>query len=133
MAILIDSDVIIQAERGLFDLDGWLESMPEEEFKLAAITLAELWHGAERATGTHRTKRELFLRRVFASFECVPYDQHAAYAHAGVWAELESGGRMIGPYDLILASTALKHGYAVATINTRHFAAVPGLTVIQPR
>jgi hypothetical protein len=28
MAILIDSDVIIQAERGHFDLDAWLVSLP---------------------------------------------------------------------------------------------------------
>ena len=39
MAILIDADVIIQAERGLFDLDMWLQSLPHEEFKLAAIAI----------------------------------------------------------------------------------------------
>ena len=72
MAILIDSDVIIQAERGIFDLDAWLISQPQEEFKLAAITVAELWHGVERATGVHRIKRRQFLQRVFATFEFVP-------------------------------------------------------------
>lgn len=132
MAVLIDSDVIIQAERGLFDFEGWLVSLPQEEFKLAAITFAELWHGAERATGAHRVKRQLFLERLFATFECVPYDQSIAFEHARLWAELESLDQMIGSYDLILAATALKHGHAVATYNTRHFAAVPRLKVIQP-
>ena len=132
MAILIDADVIIQAERGLFDLDRWLDSQPDEEFKLAAITIAELWHGAERATGTHRTKREFFLQRLFATFECVPYTEETGLEHARLWAALESGGQMIGPHDLILAATATQTGNAVATFNKRHFSAVEGLRVIEP-
>jgi|SRR5208282_1333914 len=133
MAILIDADVIIQAERGLFDLDAWLESMPQEEFKLAAITVAELWHGAERATGVHQAKRRLFLQRILQSFGVVPYGEDTAFEHARLWAELESSGRMIGAHDLILAATAVHAGHAVATFNLRHFASVKGLKVIEPK
>jgi tRNA(fMet)-specific endonuclease VapC len=133
MAILIDSDVIIQAERGIFDLDAWLVSQPDQEFKLAAITVAELWHGVERATGIHITKRRLFVQRVLANFEFVPYTGQAAFEHARLWAELESSGQMIGPHDLILAATALHTGSAVATFNVRHFSVVQGLKVIQPK
>ena len=132
MAILIDADVIIQAERGLFDLDGWLISQLHEEFKLAAITVAELWHGAERATGAHRAKRRLFLQGIFSIFEFVPYNEQTGFEHARLWAELESGGQMIGSHDLILAATALQSGNAVATFNKRHFAVVKGLNIIEP-
>ena len=133
MAILIDSDVIIQAERGLFDLDAWLVSLPREEFKLAVITVAELWHGAERATGIHRTKRRLFLQRIFATFDFVPYGEQAAFEHARLWAELESKGQMIGAHDVILAAIALQMGSTVATFNVRHFSQVKGLKVIEPK
>jgi predicted nucleic acid-binding protein len=133
MAILIDSDVIIQAERGLFDLDLWLTSFPHEEFKLGAITVAELWHGAERATGSHRAKRRLFLERILTIFECVPYSHEAAFEHARLWAKLESSGQMIGSYDVILAAIALQTGSAVATFNARHFSVVKGLKVIEPK
>ena len=51
MAFLIDADVIIQAERKALDLDAWLRAHPDEEIKLAAITVAELWRSVERATG----------------------------------------------------------------------------------
>jgi tRNA(fMet)-specific endonuclease VapC len=132
MAILIDADVIIQAERGLFDLDGWLTSQSGEEVRLAAITVAELWHGAERATGTHRAKRRLFLQRVFATFSIVPYTEQTGFEHARLWAELESSGQMIGPHDLILAATAIQTGSDVATFNERHFSVVKGLRVIKP-
>ena len=131
MAILIDTDVIIQAERGLFDLDMWLISLPREEFKLAVITVAELWHGAERATGHHQTKRRLFLQRIFAAFDFVSYGEQAAFEHARLWTELESKGRAIGSHDVILAAIALHTGSAIATFNVRHFAAVKGLKVIE--
>jgi predicted nucleic acid-binding protein len=54
-------------------------------------------------------------------------------SHARIWATLESSGKMIGFYDLIVAATALERGSAVATFNRRHFAAVPGLRLIEPR
>ena len=132
MAILIDADLIIQAERGLFDLDGWLISQPHEEFRLAAITVAELWHGAERATGARRTKRQLFLQRTFSAFEFVPYTEETGFEYARLWAELESSGQMIGIHDLILAATALQTGNSVATFNKRYFAVVKGLHIIEP-
>jgi predicted nucleic acid-binding protein len=133
MAILIDSDVIIEAERGRFDLYAWLESMPHEEFKLGVITIAELWHGLERATGAHRAKRQVFLQRILANFDLAPYSINTAFEHARLWAELESSGEMIGSYDVILAAIALHSGSAVATFNVRHFSAVKGLKVIEPK
>lgn len=132
MAVLIDADVLIEAERGTFDLFAWLESQPEEQFFLAAITVAELWQGVERATGSHRAKREQFLERVFATFEVVPYSGSTSFVHAGLWAHLETAGRLIGPHDMILAATAQERGDAVATFNARHFAAIPGLKVLAP-
>ena len=132
MAILIDSDVIIRAERGLFPLDDWIASRPNDEFKFAAITVAELWQGVERATGAHQIKRRLFLQRLFALFEFVPYTEKTGFEHARLWAELDASGQMIGAHDLILAATAIQTGNAVATFDLRHFAVVKGLVVIEP-
>ena len=133
MAILIDSDVIIQAERGIFDLDAWLLSHPDEEFKLAAITVAELWHGVERAVTPHRAKRERYLRSVLTELPIIPYTEETAYEHARIWADLEASGKMIGYYDLIVAATAFQRGSEVVTFNKRHFSQVKGLAVIEPR
>lgn len=62
----------------------------------------------------------------------LPYTDTTALEHARLWAEMESSGKMIGYYDLIVAATALQHGGAVATFNERHFAQVPGLKVVKP-
>jgi len=132
MAIILDADVIIRGEKGAFDLRGWVASRPGEEFEVAAITVAELWHGVERAAGVRKTQRLKYLQTILASLPVIPYTDQTAYEHARVWAELESTGRMIGYYDLVVAATALERGSDVATFNKRHFAHIKGLTVIEP-
>jgi tRNA(fMet)-specific endonuclease VapC len=133
MAIILDAEVIIRGEKGIFDLRGWVATRPDEPFEVAAITVAELWHGVERAAGAHRAKREQYLRALLASLPVVPYTEQTAYEHARIWAELESAGKMIGFYDVIVAATAIERGSDVATFNRRHFAQVKGLTVIEPK
>ncbi len=132
MAYLIDADVIIQAERMGLDLDAWLRSHPDQEIKLAAITVAELWHSVERATGIHRAARQRFLERVLLAFEVVPYSERAAIEHARLWADTEATGQRISAQDLILAATARECGAAIITFITKRFAAVTGLTVLKP-
>jgi predicted nucleic acid-binding protein len=132
MAFLIDADLIIQAERRALDLDAWLRAHPNEEIKLAAITVAELWRSVERATGMHRVRRQKFLQQALQAFEIVPYTEMAAVQHARLWADMDSTGQRMSPHDLILAATALECGAAVVTFNARRFAAVPGLTVLTP-
>jgi tRNA(fMet)-specific endonuclease VapC len=133
MAIIIDADVIIRAEKGGFDLPGWFAGQPGENFEIAAITVAELWHGVERATGARRLTRKKFLQEVISSLPVVAYTEEIAYVHARIWAQLEAAGKMIGHYDLVVAATALTHDRVVATFNTHHFAMVPGLKVIAPK
>ena len=133
MAIILDADVIIRGEKGTFDLKGWLESRPNELFEVAAITVAELWQGVERATAAHKARRQQYLQTVLAPLPIIPYTEQTAFEHARIWAQLEAAGTVIGPYDLIVAATALERGSEVATFNKRHFDCVPGLKVLEPQ
>ena len=133
MAIILDADVIIRGEKGTFDLRGWLGSRPDDLFEVAAITVADLWHGVERASAAHKTRRQQYLQAVLAPLPVLHYTEQTAYEHARIWAELETAGKMIGAYDLIVAATALERGSEVATFNKRHFEVVGGLKVIEPR
>jgi len=133
MAIILDADVVIRGEMGTFDFKKWVASRPNEKFEIAAITVAELWHGVERASGTHRIKRERYLSTVLQSLPIVAYTEQTAYEHARIWAELEASGKMIGFYDLIVGATALERGSQVATFNNRHFAQIKGLSVLEPK
>ena len=88
------------------------------------------WNGLP---GLHKVKRQHYLQTVLASLPVIPYTEQTAHEHARVWAELESSGKMIGHYDLIVAATAVERGREVATFNQRHFSQVKGLTVIEPK
>ena len=133
MAIILDADVIIKGEKGSLDHIAWLDSQTGQDLEIAAITVAELWHGIERATSPHRAQRERYLQRIVERLEPIPYTETTALIHARLWAELESSGNMIGAHDLILASTALERDSVVATLNKRHFTVVPGLRVVEPK
>ena len=133
MAITLDADVIIRGEKGAFDLRAWVASRPNDQFEIAAITVAELWQGVERATGSHRAKRQHYLQTILNSLPIIPYTEQTAYEHARLWADLEASGQRIGFYDLIVAATALERGSEVATFNEKHFARVKGLSVIEPQ
>jgi tRNA(fMet)-specific endonuclease VapC len=127
MAIILDADVIISGERGTSDLEQWLVSKAEEQFAIAAITVAELWHDVERATGAQRHARERYLQAVIHVLPTIPYTEQTAYHHARLWADLEGAGKMIGSYELIVAATALEREAELATFNKKHFAKVPRL------
>ncbi len=133
MAIILDSDVIIAGERGGLDLERWLVSQSGEQVEVAAITVAEIWHGVERATLAYRAKRRLYIENILAKLPIIPYTEQTAREHARIWAYLESSGCKIGDYDLIVAATAIERGSAVATFNVCHFSAVRGLKVIEPK
>ena len=133
MAIILDADVIIRGEKGTFDLAKWMATHANEQFEIAAITVAELWHGVERATAAHRAVRQRYLQTILNLLPIIPYTEVTAFEHARTWAAPESSGKMIGFYDLIVAATALERGSSVATFNKRHFESVKGLKVIEPR
>jgi tRNA(fMet)-specific endonuclease VapC len=133
MAVMLDADVIIAGERGTLDLERWLNSQEGQDFEIAAITVAELWHGVERASPLHRKRRAAYLETIIAALPIVPYTEQTAYQHARIWAQLEGSGKMIGFYDVIVAAMALEHGSSVATFNARHYRLVKGLSIIAPR
>ena len=129
---MLDADVIIRGEKGTFDLEKWLVSHPNERFEIAAITVAELWHGVERATGKQKNAREQYLRATLEAMPIILYTEQTAYEQARLWAELEASGRRIGFYDMIVGVAALERGSAVATFNRQHFGQIRGLKIIEP-
>jgi predicted nucleic acid-binding protein len=134
MGKVIDSSVLIAAERGKLDLSALLDgaSAAKEDVVAASITASELLHGVHRATRTaDRARREAFVENILATVPIIPFDLIVARVHARLWADLSMKGQNVGPSDLIIAATALSLGYDVATRNEREFAKVPGLNVVK--
>lgn len=132
MIQIADADVIIKGEKGAFDLKAWIAAQ-SEELEVAAITVAELWHGVKRATVPYRARRERYIRTVLDGVLIVPFTQATAMEHARICAACEVSGKTVAAYDLIVAATAVERGSTVATFNRRHFERIDGIKVIEPK
>ena len=127
MGSLIDTSVLIAAERGLLDLDHVLETAPDESLAIAAITASELLHGVYRLSGVTRVRAERFVEAILLTLPVVPFDLDAARVHAVLSAELAQKGTPVGAHDLLIAATAVSLGYGVATRDLRSFPKIRGL------
>ncbi|MFO0760887.1 MAG: type II toxin-antitoxin system VapC family toxin [Byssovorax sp.] len=132
MGALIDSSVLVAAERGKLDLERILHDYGDEPVAIATITASELLHRVHRAVeSSQRARREAFVERLLAELSLVPFDLVAARVHARLSAELASRGSPVGAHDLLIAATALAVGYDVATRDERSFPRIPGVRVLR--
>ena len=127
MAILIDTDLLIELEKG----DGAVgHLLGEEDRAISVITVSELLHGVLRARGAARAQRQAFVEHLLAELQAIPITQQVARIHADIWSALAERGEAVGAHDLWIAATAIAHGLAIATRNGDHFRRIPGLRVI---
>lgn len=130
MGVVLDTSIIVAAERSAGDFARFLESLGDEPVAIAAITASELLHGCLRARDAAvRARRGAFVDALLDTIPVLPFGLPEARRHADLWAELVKRGTMIGPHDLLVGATALAHGHALATLNRREFRRVPGLVV----
>ena len=128
MGVILDTSILIEAERGHLDVDQFIDSREEEPFGLSVITVAELLHGVHRAESEkRRVKRSAYVEKVIELFSIYPFEVNTARIYAQLWATLLQNGIQIAAHDLIIASTAISLGFSVATFNKRHFEKVEGL------
>jgi tRNA(fMet)-specific endonuclease VapC len=133
LARIIDTSVFIEIERTGRSLEAIIAGALTVRHAIASITASELLFGVERAnTVERRRRRSAFVEAVLTEIPVVPLDVDVARTHARIWALLEATGARIGPYDMIVAATALAKGYDVLTLNTKEFERVPGFTVHRP-
>ena len=132
MGALIDSSVLIAAERGTLDLESALAGSEDEDLALSVVTASELLHGVQRARNeTQRARRQAYVEALLAGFPVIAFDLVAARLHASLSARLADSGETIGTHDLIIAATALARGLGVMTRDERSFSKIPGLTVVR--
>jgi predicted nucleic acid-binding protein len=128
--------VIITAERRGHSVRQILEhvqaSQGEIEIGLSVVSIVELMHGAYRAkTPTQQQGRLTFIERLCQDVPVHPVTLDIARLAGRIEGQEEAKGIRIAFEDLLIGATALHLGYAVATLNLRHFQNIPGLAVVQ--
>ena len=129
MAILIDTDMLVDLERGVVNPE--IENaIGDEDRAISVITVSELLHGVHRASGAQRTRRRAFVEHLLGGMRAIEINEQIARVHADVWAQLAAKGQLIAAHDLWIAATAVAHGMGIASGNADEFKRIPGLRVI---
>ena len=124
---LLDTNIVIYVmkRRPLEVLDIFNQNA--SRMAVSAITLSELFHGAEKST---KISQNLLAIEDFCSrLEVLPYGAKVSQHYGAIRAALERSGQPIGVNDLHIAAHARSEGLIVVTNNTAEFARVPGLQV----
>src|SRR5579871_334861 len=134
LVLTIDSSIIIAAERKGQTVEQLFTDIRrmfgEIDVAICAVTVAELVHGVYRANGPEiRERRKAFIEELLRHFPVHAVTRETCEIVGRISAELAMKGIKIAFDDLAIGASALERGYAVATLNMRHFEKIPGLVV----
>ena len=128
MGLVLDTSVLIEAERGKFSLSSLLsKTFPKESIYISSISVSELYLGAHLSKKSFKEKRTTSIEIMISSLIILDFDSNVARAHAHTWSQLKKKGNLIGPNDLIIAATCLYHQHSLLTFNIKEFSRVPNL------
>lgn len=96
-----------------------------DQMSISSITLAELFHGAEKSSRPEHNFRQIedFVSRL----EILEYGTKAAGHYGDIRANLEKQGKPIGVNDLHIAGHARSEGLTLVTNNLKEFERVEAL------
>jgi predicted nucleic acid-binding protein len=98
VGLVLDTSIIVDAQRGKFDLDLTLTNFAHTDIFISSTTVSELF-----------------------------FDYELAKTHADICAKLSKEGNLIGPNDLIIAASCIHYQHSLLTFNIKEFSRVPNL------
>ncbi len=128
MRFLLDTTVISDFTRGDAAVLARLKATRKEDVAISTVTAMEIEYGLLLSPPRAR-KIEPMIRALLNDVEVFSYEPPDASATAAVRAALVKRGATIGPYDLMIAGTALRRGLVMVTSNRGEFTRVAGLIV----
>lgn len=123
----LDTNTLIYFFKGMGRVSERLLSVAPAKIGIPAVVVYELEVGIAKSGAPERRRAQ--LDRLLSTVAVLPFDQRAAIAAADVRVSLERKGSPMGPYDTLIAGTALAHTATLVTHNTGEFQRVDGLEV----
>lgn len=124
---VLDTNTLIYFFKGIGNVGDILLSHVPGDIGIPSIVLYELEVGIAKSTSPHKRLEQ--LKALTAVTQLLPFGSAEAEAAAGIRVSLEKQGTLIGPYDLLIAGTALAQNATLVTRNTREFNRIKKLQV----
>lgn len=122
---LLDTNTIIYFFKDAGNVAKNLLSKSPKDIAVPSIVLYELEVGA--ANSAKPTKRKQQIASLVSLLKIIPFGEKEAEESAKVRSELESIGKPIGAYDILIAGTAISSNFVLVTHNTKEFSRVKKL------
>ena len=136
--ILLDTNVLSEAMRPSPEpkVIQWLDAQPEMEVWISATTVSEIQLGiallpdGKRKAMLFEIAEQMFMEDF--SNQCLPFDCDAAREYARIIAYRNQQGRPVSVEDAQIAAIAIVCSLTLATRNTKDFAGINGLAIVNP-
>ncbi len=128
--LILDTNTISYYFRGDPQVVPRLQALSPADIGVPAIVEYELRFGLLRLQAEAAAPRLAALSALLRPMQVLPFDSECAVHAARIRVELEAVGTPIGPHDLLIAATALRHNAMLVTRNVREFVRVKGLLCI---
>jgi len=138
LGFLLDTNVLseVMREKPAPEVMAWLDEQPENLLYTSIVTQAEVLAGiavlpqGQRLNALASNADQLF--QLDFSGRCLVFGGAAAEQYALVRAQRKHAGRPISTEDAQIAAIALVNQLTLVTRNTKDFATIDDLTVVNP-
>lgn len=124
---ILDTNTLIYFFKGMGNVSYKFLRTSPKEIGIPSIVLFELKYGIAKSNSPK--KRQAQLKEICSLVEVLPFGNQEASFAAIIRAQLEKKGTPIGPYDLLIAGTALAHQGILVTNNTKEFNRISELKI----
>ena len=124
---ILDTNTLIYFFKGIGNVASILLSKSPKDISIPSIALYELEVGIAKSTKPNKRRKQ--LKSLISKIDISSFGAKEAEVAAMIRANLESKGTPIGPYDTLIAGTALSTNATLVTHNTKEFKRVDGLNI----
>ena len=127
MNYLLDTNTCIAIMKGNLRTIERLAACSTDDCAVSTISVYELKTGVAKCADPAKENRK--VSALLEKLAILNFDDEAASNSARIRADLELKGKMIGPYDVLIAGQAVTNSLVVVTGNLREFSRIPGLII----
>lgn len=125
---LVDTDWIIDHLNGKETIRQKLKELRPSGIAISMISLAELYEGVYYSNDP--IMGQSILEALLQQFDIVGIDEETCKIFGKERGKLRKEGRIIGDFDLMIASICLRRNFTLLTNNRKHFERLDELKII---
>lgn len=127
---ILDTNTISYYFRGVPEVVKQLQQHAPTDLGIPSIVEYELRYGLLRLPAKAAQPRLAALNVLLQPMQRLAFDAECSVIATQIRSKLETQGQPIGPHDLLIAATALRHQGTLVTRNLREFSRIPKLRCI---